>query len=148
MIYILGLFVERARGHPCLRTAEASFMQKRFPNSTFAVLDPVACSPEVPQVNTRQCSLQSGNTFDLYESSSWEYAPLGTSGTGQAGGQAHVETYLPIALGVFYVYQNVMDLGFIDTPKSNTMRSTCKYAVLHPVEERSSQKSGHYEHVV
>jgi Transcription initiation factor TFIID subunit A len=34
-------------------------------------------------------------------------APLGTSGTGQAGGQAHVETYLPhcpIALGVSYVY--------------------------------------------
>ncbi|KAH9054266.1 glycoside hydrolase family 92 protein [Lactarius vividus] len=49
------------------------FMQKRFPNGTFAVVDPVACSPNDPQPN-RECSLQSDNTVGFYESSSWEYS--------------------------------------------------------------------------
>ncbi|KAH9998474.1 glycosyl hydrolase family 92-domain-containing protein [Russula compacta] len=50
------------------------FMQKRFPNGTFAPVDPVACSSNDPQSNTRQCSLQSGNTVGFFESSSWEYS--------------------------------------------------------------------------
>ncbi|KAH8994062.1 glycoside hydrolase family 92 protein, partial [Lactarius akahatsu] len=49
------------------------FMQKRFPNGTFAVVDPVACSPNDPRPN-RECSLQSDNTIGFYESSSWEYS--------------------------------------------------------------------------
>ncbi len=48
-------------------------MQKRFPNGTFAVVDPVACSLNDPQQN-RECSLQSDNTVGFYESSSWEYS--------------------------------------------------------------------------
>ena len=48
-------------------------MQKRFPNGTFAVGDPVACSAKDPQQN-RECSLQSDNTVGFYESSSWEYS--------------------------------------------------------------------------
>ncbi|KAI0305662.1 glycoside hydrolase family 92 protein [Multifurca ochricompacta] len=50
------------------------FMQKRFPNGTFAVVDPIDCSPKDPHGDTRQCSLQSGNTVGFYESSSWEYS--------------------------------------------------------------------------
>jgi len=49
------------------------FMQKRFPNGTFAVVDPVACSAKDPDQN-RECSLQSDNTVGFYESSSWEYS--------------------------------------------------------------------------
>lgn len=49
-------------------------MQKRFANGTFAPGDPTDCSPNDKQVNTRQCSLQSGNTVGFYEASSWEYS--------------------------------------------------------------------------
>ena len=52
----------------------AGFMQKRFPNGTFAPEDPVDCSPHDQQADTRQCSLQSGNTVGFFESSSWEYS--------------------------------------------------------------------------
>ena len=48
-------------------------MQKRFPNGTFAVVDPVACSPIDPNEN-QVCSLQSNNIVGFYESSSWEYS--------------------------------------------------------------------------
>lgn len=48
-------------------------MQKRFPNGTFAVVDPVACSAQDTESN-RECSLQSDNTVGFYESSSWEYS--------------------------------------------------------------------------
>jgi putative alpha-1,2-mannosidase len=48
------------------------FMQKRFPNGTFAQVDPVACSPK--DNTTRACSLQSDNTVGFFESSSWEYS--------------------------------------------------------------------------
>jgi putative alpha-1,2-mannosidase len=51
----------------------AGFMQKRFPNGTFAPGDPADCSPE-DQQQSRECSLQSDNTVGLYESSSWEYS--------------------------------------------------------------------------
>ena len=51
----------------------SGFMQKRFPNGTFAVVDPVACSAQDPQPN-RDCSVQSDNTVGFYESSSWEYS--------------------------------------------------------------------------
>ena len=50
------------------------FMQKRFPDGTFAPEDPADCSPNDKQINTRQCSLQSGNTVGFYEASSWEYS--------------------------------------------------------------------------
>ncbi|KAI0298528.1 glycoside hydrolase family 92 protein [Russula brevipes] len=50
------------------------FMQKRFPNGTFAPEDPVDCSPHDQQADTRQCSLQSDNTVGFFESSSWEYS--------------------------------------------------------------------------
>ena len=49
-------------------------MQKRFPNGTFEPVDPTDCSPNDTQVDTRQCSLQSGNTVGFYEASSWEYS--------------------------------------------------------------------------
>src|SRR5260221_1164679 len=52
----------------------AGFMQKRFPNGTFAPEDPADCSPNDKQINTRQCSLQSGNTVGFFEASSWEYS--------------------------------------------------------------------------
>jgi putative alpha-1,2-mannosidase len=48
-------------------------MQKRFPNGTFAPVDPAACSANDP-INTRACSLQSDNTVGFFESSSWEYS--------------------------------------------------------------------------
>ena len=48
-------------------------MQKRFPNGTFAVVDPVACSPK-DTVKQRECSVQSDNIVGFYESSSWEYS--------------------------------------------------------------------------
>jgi hypothetical protein len=48
-------------------------MQKRFPNGTFALEDPVDCSPK-DQDQSRECSLQGGNTVGFYESSSWEYS--------------------------------------------------------------------------
>jgi putative alpha-1,2-mannosidase len=51
----------------------SGFMQKRFPNGTFAIVDPVACSAQDPDQN-RECSLQSDNTVGFYESSSWEYS--------------------------------------------------------------------------
>lgn len=51
----------------------SGFMQKRFSNGTFAVVDPVACSAQDPESN-RECSLQSDNTVGFYESSSWEYS--------------------------------------------------------------------------
>ena len=49
-------------------------MQKRFPNGTFEPVDPTDCSPNDKQIDTRQCSLQSGNTVGFYEASSWEYS--------------------------------------------------------------------------
>jgi hypothetical protein len=52
----------------------AGFVQKRFPNGTFASVDPADCSANDPQPNTRQCSLQSDNTVGFYESLSWEYS--------------------------------------------------------------------------
>ncbi|KAI0266724.1 glycoside hydrolase family 92 protein [Gloeopeniophorella convolvens] len=50
------------------------FMQKRFPNGTFAVVNPIDCSPNDPHGDTRSCSLQSDNVNGFYESSSWEYS--------------------------------------------------------------------------
>lgn len=55
----------------CIR--HAGFMQKRFPNGTFATGDPADCSPK-DQQQSRECSLQSDNTVGFYESSSWEYS--------------------------------------------------------------------------
>jgi len=52
----------------------AGFMQKRFPDGTFAPEDPADCSPNDKQIETRQCSLQRGNTVGFYEASSWEYS--------------------------------------------------------------------------
>ncbi|KAF8502129.1 glycoside hydrolase family 92 protein [Russula emetica] len=49
------------------------FMQKRFPNGTFAPEDPADCSPK-DQQQSRECSLQSDNTVGFFESSSWEYS--------------------------------------------------------------------------
>ncbi|ESK92075.1 glycoside hydrolase family 92 protein [Moniliophthora roreri MCA 2997] len=49
------------------------FMQKRFPNGTFAFQDPKNCSPQ-DKNDTRPCSLQGNNVNGFYESSSWEYS--------------------------------------------------------------------------
>jgi glycosyl hydrolase family 92 len=54
-------------------TQHAGFMQRRFPNGTFAPEDPADCSPR-DQQQSRECSLQSDNTVGFYESSSWEYS--------------------------------------------------------------------------
>ncbi len=54
-------------------TRHAGFMQKRFPNGTFAPNDPTDCSPN-DQQQSRECSLQSDNTVGFFESSSWEYS--------------------------------------------------------------------------
>jgi len=49
------------------------FMQKRYPNGTFAFTSPVDCSPN-DKNSSRPCSLQSSNVNGFYESSSWEYS--------------------------------------------------------------------------
>ncbi|KIK69222.1 glycoside hydrolase family 92 protein [Collybiopsis luxurians FD-317 M1] len=58
------------------------FMQKRFPNGSFAFTSPVDCSPQ-DKNDSRACSLQGNNEVGFYESSSWEYswfAPHDTNG--------------------------------------------------------------------
>ncbi|KAI5120307.1 hypothetical protein M0805_005811 [Coniferiporia weirii] len=49
------------------------FMQKRFPNGTFAYIDPIDCSPQ-DNNTVRACSLTEDNENGFYESSSWEYS--------------------------------------------------------------------------
>ncbi|KAH9484970.1 putative secreted glycosidase [Psilocybe cubensis] len=49
------------------------FSQKRYPNGTFAFIDPVDCSPN-DKNTSRSCSLQGNNINGFYESSSWEYS--------------------------------------------------------------------------
>ncbi|EJD08450.1 uncharacterized protein FOMMEDRAFT_101848 [Fomitiporia mediterranea MF3/22] len=48
------------------------FMQRRFPNGTFAFSDPVACSP-IDTVG-HSCARGTDNNVGFYESSSWEYS--------------------------------------------------------------------------
>ncbi|KAL5507032.1 hypothetical protein ACEPAH_6488 [Sanghuangporus vaninii] len=49
------------------------FMQKRYPNGTFANRDPVDCSPQDTD-DSRPCSLTENNVNGFYESSAWEYS--------------------------------------------------------------------------
>jgi hypothetical protein len=50
------------------------FFQKKYPNGTFQFTDPINCSPNDTQYETRPCSLQGSNVNGFYESSSWEYS--------------------------------------------------------------------------
>ncbi|OHE99298.1 glycosyl hydrolase [Colletotrichum orchidophilum] len=51
----------------------AGFVARRFFNGSFPPSDPTNCSPRDTD-NSRACSLQSTNTWGVYESSSWEYS--------------------------------------------------------------------------
>ncbi|KAI0339451.1 hypothetical protein BDW22DRAFT_1336332 [Trametopsis cervina] len=50
----------------------SGFLQRRFPNGTFAFSDPVACSPR--DTVGHSCARGTDNNVGFYESSSWEYS--------------------------------------------------------------------------